>query len=1023
MATTSPAVAGLCSLEKEEPPFGQDSGSKQHINLGGVEHTGDNVASPNSGVKVAGHILGIGGEINLTTRNTYNYLATQADGADAQTEVLNWLEHLAGLDFSRTQEINLSKRHDRTGTWFLEQAIFKAWYDGLTRTLWCHGIPGAGKTVMASIVIDYLKNTTKSTTSDTACLFIFFDEQNTAEQTAHRLCIELLRQLVSQQVEVSDKVRHLYSSCGRRCTSPSQHDVLDAVRQELTRFSRTWLVIDALDACPAHARENRREDFLRVIRTFPPTVNFLITSRQRNQQMRQWDAEEEVEITLNQHDLRRFIEGRIEHHKSRNGQLANVDVETVIKGVSEQAQGMFLLAHLHMEDIVAQRDMASIQSTIENLPSQIDETYEKAWQRIPTEDLSLATRIFQWITFAVRPLTLQELRYALAVNEAVTNVSTARLHMFTEECFTTVCAGLVTIDLETEANFIRFVHSTAESYFKKKFDENEGHRIIATACLQYLLFEELQSPAQDYTQLLSRLEDLSFLPYAALHWGDHTRNTQDPNTIDLALKFLSQRNHLISATQVLEFLDPEESTSALWLAAHFGLSVVVERLLSANPSILAETMFGETAMHAAAERGYFEVVKQLCSQQDIKPDHMAEAERTPLSLAAEKGHDAIVKQLLDTGKVDPDSHTTFPFYQGRTPLSWAAGNGHKEIVTRLLNTGRVNVDSVIGPGPYIGRTPLMWAAANGHYDAVESLLNCGKANPGLHDGSGRTALSYAAENGHDSIVETLLKTGRAALSKRDLCGQRAVDLAYKANHKDIVKRLLTYPSIEDARDEDGRMPLFYESEQGNADLVDVLLGLNANPNMKDEDDCTPLVHAAENGHIKVAALLLDSGADLEVQCEEDRTPLSYAAEAGHQEMVKFLVLRGAHSDTPDHHGRTPLSYAAQNGHEDAVSCLLTGDKLADPCSLTTSGVFRGLTPLLLAIKNGHMKVVEMLLKRKVDVNLNQGVSSLQGPMMWAAMSGREDAVRLILKTGKVELKDEDQLFGRPAKDWARDHGF
>lgn len=784
------------------------------------------------------------------------------------------------------------------------------------------------------------------------------------------------------------------------------------------------LVIDALDECPAHAKENTREDFLGMIRNLPANVSLLVTSRQRTHARCGLDPVHEIEITVNENDLHSYIRGQIEEHSSHNEQLAKADPDAIINSVCQKAAGMFLLARLHMNDIAAQRTHADLQSALENLPSDIHETYDKAMHRIPTHDMSLAESIFLWVAFSMRPLTVHELQSALATKEGVTNATTARLHMYDEGCLSTVCAGLVTIDPDPSAPFIRLVHPTAESYFRNRYEHEKAHSTIATTCLRYLLFEDLKVHVPDLKQLFLRLQELPFLRYAVLRWGDHARDTQDPETVNFALTFLGQKANLLSAAQVIDFIEDDNSISALWLAAHFGLCTVVDRLLSTRPDALTETMYGETAMHTAADRGHLSVVDRLCSEPDIEPDLTGDVMRTPLSLAAENGHHAVVQRLLFTSKVDPDSKTASAFYQGRTPLSWAAGNGHEETVRNLLATGKVEVDSTITAGSYFGRTPLMWAAAHGHPDVVELLLDQGKANPALEDGDGRTALSYAAQNGHEKVVQLLLQTGRAAPNKKDVFNQRAVELAYKSKHEGVVRLLLTYPSL-DFKDEEGRTILSHEAVHRHAGLVKLLLDYGADPNATDEEDWSPLTYSAGQGNVEVAKMLLERGADPDIQCIDSRTPFSYAAEAGHQQMIQLLLSHGAHTDTPDRYGRTPLSYAAEAGHESTVTFLLSCGQAIDPDSQSTSGPFPGRTPLSWAAGKGRIKVVEALLKRGVDVNLKRGASSLasQGPVMWAALNGHEEVVRMLMATGRVELRAEDRLFGKGAMEWARENGF
>lgn len=66
--------------------------------------------------------------------------------------ILNWLSPLN--NGSRLSDF-LAKRHKGTGQWLLASHKFREWLSIKKRTLFCQGMPGAGKTIIVSTVIDY----------------------------------------------------------------------------------------------------------------------------------------------------------------------------------------------------------------------------------------------------------------------------------------------------------------------------------------------------------------------------------------------------------------------------------------------------------------------------------------------------------------------------------------------------------------------------------------------------------------------------------------------------------------------------------------------------------------------------------------------------------------------------------------------------------------------------------------------------------------------------------------------------
>ena len=78
----------------------------------------------------------------------------------------------------------------------------------------------------------------------------------------------------------------------------------------------------------------------------------------------------------------------------------------------------FLLAKLHMDSLESKSSRKALRQALQVLPVGLDATYDEAMSRIASQnddDHRLAQQILSWITFAVRPLWLNELCEALAI--------------------------------------------------------------------------------------------------------------------------------------------------------------------------------------------------------------------------------------------------------------------------------------------------------------------------------------------------------------------------------------------------------------------------------------------------------------------------------------------------------------------------------------------------------------------------------------------------------------------------------
>jgi plasmid replication initiation protein len=100
-----------------------------------------------------------------------------------------------------------------------------------------------------------------------------------------------------------------------------------------------------------------------------------------------------------------------------------------------------------MNAVVEQHSKAGVIKVLDNLPKDIDDIYDQAMERIerqPKADKELAERVLSWITYARRPLRVEELQHALTVSPEMANMDASALIF--DWKLTSVCAGLVVID-------------------------------------------------------------------------------------------------------------------------------------------------------------------------------------------------------------------------------------------------------------------------------------------------------------------------------------------------------------------------------------------------------------------------------------------------------------------------------------------------------------------------------------------------------------------------------------------------
>jgi hypothetical protein len=197
----------------------------------------------------------------------------------------------------------------------------------------------------------------------------------------------------------------------------------------------------------------------------------------------------------------------------------------------------------------------AVREALEKLPQGLDETYDEVIERIHSQeddDVQLAMSILTWVSYSLKPLTVKELQHALAVEPDSKAIDEEAL--LDETIMVSVCAGIVTID--QESNIIRLVHYTTEEYFhRKRLDRfPTGQTDIARTCLTYLSFDVFKvGYASSDEQMDARLEEYPLLQYVAQYWGVHAASGAELDVQSQVLEFLTLDANLSALSKRCDF--------------------------------------------------------------------------------------------------------------------------------------------------------------------------------------------------------------------------------------------------------------------------------------------------------------------------------------------------------------------------------------------------------------------------------------------------------------------------------------
>jgi Holliday junction resolvasome RuvABC ATP-dependent DNA helicase subunit len=233
----------------------------------------------------------------------------QHQDEEARQKVLNWL---SPSNYATQQSDFLGRREEGTGQWFLDSSEFNDWTSGSKQTLFCPGIPGAGKTILASIVIDELYDRFGSG-GEVAIAYLYCNFNRHDEQSAIGLLSNLLKQLAQSQPSLDSSIQKMYDEHTAKGTKPSMGEISDAIQvlSKPSGFAKVYVVIDALDEC--RMNDGSRTRFLDAMFELQDAcnINLLATSRFIPEITERFKEKPTLEIRASRADVMRYLQGNL----------------------------------------------------------------------------------------------------------------------------------------------------------------------------------------------------------------------------------------------------------------------------------------------------------------------------------------------------------------------------------------------------------------------------------------------------------------------------------------------------------------------------------------------------------------------------------------------------------------------------------------------------------------------------------------------------------------------------------------
>lgn len=214
---------------------------------------------------------------------------------------------LSSTNFPSQQSDIISRCQQGTGIWLIDSKEYHDWLNGTESTLFCPGIPGAGKTMMTSIVIQNLQESFLSD-SKIGIAYLFCSYKREAEQTIEMLLASLMKQLSQRRTTLTAEVKALHTHHKNSGVRPSTDKLLDVIKSATKEFSRVYFLVDALDECSnTNGTRSRLLEAVFYLQT-RTNISFFGTSRFMPEILASFRGKSSLEIRASDEDVERYLQ-------------------------------------------------------------------------------------------------------------------------------------------------------------------------------------------------------------------------------------------------------------------------------------------------------------------------------------------------------------------------------------------------------------------------------------------------------------------------------------------------------------------------------------------------------------------------------------------------------------------------------------------------------------------------------------------------------------------------------------------
>ncbi|KAI1376891.1 hypothetical protein F4677DRAFT_459629 [Hypoxylon crocopeplum] len=461
-------------------------------------------------------------------------------------EVISWL----GAPNAENDQYQYSKIREEcpgTGRWLLDIQAFKEWIDPKFPTipplLWITGMPGAGKTILASLVVEEIRKILPPPIT----LFFYCKNGDDEKNSFTSIGRNFLAQLLNTNKEILlpyywDKFSN--SSEPVLNTYPLIESILEVALQTC---ASVYIVLDGIDECEREQRKRITGWFRGLVENLQPPhqdrIRCLFVSQDDGVARKDFRAltSFKIESKHNRADIEIYSKSAADKIQSSFQLSDDMSHQIAIK-TQVAADGMFLLAKLISINLSQQTSVADLENELEDdrVPRELNEAYSRILERLlgqasSAERVSSET-LLRWLVCAKRALKWHEIQAAKSIHVESQSVDLERRRFRVDS--KDLCGSLVEI---RDDGTVEFVHTTAKHFLisSSYVDVCRGNISLATLAIDYLNMAGFRRNAEDVTALILK-GYYGFMEYAVAHWVRHLEEVADETTDNELFRDISE---------------------------------------------------------------------------------------------------------------------------------------------------------------------------------------------------------------------------------------------------------------------------------------------------------------------------------------------------------------------------------------------------------------------------------------------------------------------------------------------------